>query len=257
MIDSHCHLADPKLRGEIDAVIRRAADAGVGTIVAVGAIESLETDRLTVEIAQNNPEVYAIIGVHPHDASDCDRARLKALRELAGSDRVVAIGESGLDFHYMRSPQAEQERSLRAHLELAGELELPIAIHCRGAERRLCEIVNEVGMPKRGGVIHCFSADAAAAREFLQLGFYISFAGIVTFKNAAAVRAAVPIVPDDCVMVETDAPYLAPEPHRGKRNEPAFVIHTVERLAALRHTEPSKMAEITANNTRRLFNLPA
>ncbi len=257
LIDTHCHLADPKLRGDLEAVLERAAEAGIGTIVSVGAISSIETDRLTVEIAERRANVYAVVGVHPHDAKDCDADRLGQLRELARSRKVVALGESGLDFHYLHSPADAQEHALRAHLALAAELELPIVIHCRDAEERIAAIVRESGMPPRGGVIHCFTGNAAAAREFVALGFHISFSGIITFKNAREVREAAALVPDDRMMVETDAPYLAPEPYRGKRNEPAFVRRTLEVLAATRAAAPDRVADLTSENARRFFRLPA
>lgn len=253
--DTHCHLADPKLHGDLDGVLERAQAAGIGLIISVGAISSIETDRRTVEIAERHPNVYAAIGVHPHDAKDCDDARIDALRELATSRKVVAIGESGLDFHYMHSPQEAQEAALGRHLKLAAELNLPITIHCRNAEERLAAIVREVGMPPRGGVIHCFTGDTRAAEEFVTLGFHISFSGIVTFRNAREVRDAAPTIPDDRVMVETDAPYLAPEPYRGKRNEPAYVKRTLEVLAQLRGVEVERLASLTSENSRRLFGL--
>jgi TatD DNase family protein len=255
IIDTHCHLADRKLDADLAGVLQRAEESGIGTIVSVGAISSIETDRRTVEIAERYPHIYAAIGVHPHDAKDCDAERIRALRELAQSKKVVAIGESGLDFHYMHSPADAQEASLRRHLELAAELELPIVIHCRNAEERVVAIVREVGMPARGGVIHCFTGNRDAAREFVALGFHISFSGIVTFRNARDVQDAAPTVPDARVMVETDAPYLAPEPYRGKRNEPAFVRRTLEVLAKLRGTETGCLAAITSENARRLFGI--
>jgi TatD DNase family protein len=256
VVDTHCHLADPRLRGEVDDVLARAREAGVRTIVAVGAIGSIETDRMTVEMAERNPDVWAAVGVHPHDAKDCDSTRIAQLREIARAPKVVAIGESGLDFHYMHSPAAAQEESLRRHLELAAEMEKPIVIHCRDAERRLVEIVREVGIPPRGGVIHCFTGDEAAAREFLALGFYISFSGILTFKNAARVREAARIVPGDCVLIETDAPYLAPEPHRGRRNEPCYVIRTLETLAKLRDADTAALGSQIIANSARIFDIP-
>ena len=256
IIDSHCHLADPKLSPEADAVIERARQAGVATIVSVGAIGTIETDRLTVEIAEKHPNVFAAIGVHPHDANSADPARIAAVRGLARSRKVVAIGESGLDFFYMHSPAGAQEASMRRHLELAGEVGLPIVIHCRDAETKLVEIIGESGMPAAGGVIHCFTGDVAAAREFVRLGFHISFSGILTFRTAGALREAAREVPEDRLMVETDAPFLAPEPYRGKRNEPAFVVKTLEKLAELRGVEPARMASLTAANTRRLFRIP-
>jgi TatD DNase family protein len=256
VVDTHCHLADPRLRAEVDDALARAREAGVRTIVAVGAIGSIETDRMTVEIAERNPDVLAAVGVHPHDAKDCDSARIAQLRELARAPKVVAIGESGLDFHYMHSPAAAQEESLRRHLELAAEMHKPIVIHCRDAEQRLVEIVREIGLPPRGGVIHCFTGDEAAAREFLALGFYISFSGILTFKNAAPIREAARIVPDDRVLVETDAPYLAPEPYRGHRNEPCYVVRTLEILAKLRDVDTAALASQIMANSARIFSVP-
>ena len=255
IIDTHCHLADRKLDADLEGVLQRAADASIGPIISVGAISSLETDRRTIEIAERYAHIYAAIGVHPHDAKDCDADRIRTLHELAQSKKVAAIGESGLDFHYMHSPIEAQEAALRRHLELASELDLPIVIHCRDAEARLVAIVREVGMPSRGGVIHCFTGNRDAAREFIALGFHISFSGIVTFRNAREIQDAAPTVPDDRVMVETDAPYLAPEPYRGKRNEPAFVRRTLEVLAKLRGVEPDRLAAITSENAQRLFRL--
>jgi TatD DNase family protein len=257
LIDSHCHLADVRLRDDADGIIARARLAGVTTIISVGAIGPIETDRLTVELAERNRDVYAAVGVHPHDATACSDARLTELRDLAASPKVIAIGETGLDFHYMHSPQHAQEDSLRRHLALATELGKPIVIHCRDAEEPLATIVREAGMPPRGGVIHCFTGNASSARAFLALGFYISFSGILTFRNPAQVREAALIVPTERVMVETDAPYLAPEPHRGTRNEPAYVVRTLEVLARLRGVHTDVLAQATTENARRLFGLSA
>jgi len=256
LTDSHCHLADPKLRDAVDGILARASQAGVGRVISVGAIGTIESDRLTVDIAGRYQNVYAAVGVHPHDAKECNPERIAELRELARAPKVVAIGESGLDFHYMNSPREAQENALRRHLELATELGKPIVIHCREAEKRLVAITREVGMPARGGVIHCFTGDAAAAREFLALGFYISFSGILTFKNAGTIREAARIVPDDLVMVETDAPFLAPEPYRGLRNEPAYVAQTLQALALLRGVPTAALAATVGANAARLFGLP-
>src|SRR5271168_3738832 len=255
VIDTHCHLADVKFRDDVDAVIARAAAAGVAQIISVGAIGPIENDRLTVEIAERYENVFAAVGVHPHDAKDCTAERIAQLRELAASKKVVAIGESGLDFHYMHSPPAAQEAALRAHLALAAELELPIVIHCREAELRLVEIVRETGIPPRGGVIHCFTGDINAARDFLTLGFCISFSGIITFRNSAPIREAAAAVPDDRLMVETDSPYLAPDPYRGKRNEPAFVARTLETLARLRSADPAALGDTIIANAACLFHI--
>lgn len=256
IIDSHCHLADARLRDDVVGAIARARAAGVTRMISVGAIGPIDNDRLTVEIAERHQGVFASVGVHPHDARDASPERLAALRELARSPRVVAIGESGLDYHYTHSPRQVQAESLRAHLALACELNKPIVIHCRDAESDVAEIVRSAGMPPAGGVIHCFTGNAHWAREFVAMGFHISFSGILTFRNAAEVRAAAPVVPADRLMVETDAPYLAPVPMRGKRNEPAFVVHTLDVLAMLRGDERDALARTTAANTCRLFGLP-
>jgi TatD DNase family protein len=254
ILDAHCHLADPRLYPDLDGALARAADAAVGTIVAVGAIE---TDRLTVEIAERHPRVFAAVGVHPHNAVDCDEPRIAALAALARSPKVVAIGETGLDFHYMHSPADAQERALRRHLELARALDRPVMIHCRDAERRLCEIVRETGLPPAGGMIQCFTGDVDAAREFVELGFYVSFSGILTFRKAGALRAAAMLVPEDRLLIETDAPYLAPEPYRGRSNEPAFVRRTFEAMVALRGADAPALAARICDNAARLFRLPA
>jgi TatD DNase family protein len=255
LVDTHCHLADPRLREDAEALIARAREAGARFLISVGAIGSIECDRATVAIAERNNDVYAAIGAHPHDAKDCDAARLAQLRELAASPKVVAIGESGLDFHYMHSPAEAQEDALRRHLELAAELDLPIVIHCREAEARLAAIVREAGLPPRGGAIHSFTGDTEAATTFLELGFHISFSGIVTFKNAKSLREAALIVPEDRLLMETDAPYLAPEPYRGKRNEPAFVARPLETLARLRSSDSAALGETIIANAARLFRI--
>jgi len=255
IIDTHCHLADKRIDPDLDSVLERAADAGIAKIVSVGAIGSIETDRRTVEIADTHPHVFAAIGVHPHDARDLTTDRLAQLRDLAKSSKVVAIGESGLDFFYQHSPIDAQESALREHLKFAAELGKPIVIHCRDAEERLAAIVGEEGLPAAGGVIHCFTGDARAAETFLALGFHISFSGILTFKNAGKLRDAAQIVPSNRVMVETDAPYLAPEPYRGKRNEPAFVRRTLEVLAEVRSENLEDLAGDTVSNSTRLFAL--
>lgn len=256
LVDTHCHLADSRLDSELEAVLARAAEAGIAKIVSVGAIGPIDNDRRTLEIAERYPHIFAAVGVHPHDAKDCTGERLAQLAELARSEKVVAIGESGLDFHYMHSPVEDQEKSLREHLRLAATLSKPIVIHCRDAEERLAAIVREESLPPKGGVIHCFTGNAKAAEMFLELGFHISFSGILTFKNADQVREAARIVPDDRVMVETDAPYLAPQPYRGKRNEPAFVRRTLEVLAEVRRIDSSALAATTVSNSELLFRFP-
>jgi TatD DNase family protein len=257
LIDTHCHLADERLRDDVEPILERAAAAGVRQIVSVGAIGSIATDRATVEIARRQPSVYAAVGVHPHDAAECDENRLAQLRELAREDKVVAIGETGMDLHYLRSPRLAQESALRSHLRLARELNLPVIIHCRQAEAEIARIVEEEGMPAAGGVIHCFSSDRANAERFLAMGFYLSISGIVTFKNAHALRQAVTAIAEDRLLVETDAPYLTPEPHRGRPNEPAYVSLTLAAVASCRASDSAVLGAITSANARKLFRLPA
>jgi len=255
--DSHCHLADPRLAPDVEAVVDRAHAAGVARIISVGAVATIETDRRAVAIAERWSGIYAAVGIHPHDAKDCTADRLRELRELAQSRKVVAIGETGLDFHYMHSPVEAQENALRRQLELAHELGKPIVIHCRNAELRVQQIVLEVGFPPQGGVIHCFTGDRAAAAAFLAMNFFISFSGILTFRNAEPLRAIAAQVPEERLLVETDAPYLAPEPYRGRMNEPAMVVATLGQLARIRQVAPAPLADRIAENLERLFALDA
>jgi TatD DNase family protein len=253
LIDTHCHLADSRLRQDVDGAIERAAAAGVRVIVTVGAIGTIQTDRETVAIADAHDHVYAVIGVHPHDADSCDEQRLEQVRELAGSRKVVAIGETGMDLHYRHSTREGQEQSLRRHLRLAHDLSLPVVIHCRAAEPIVAQIVREEGMPPAGGAIHCFTGATEDAMRFLELGFFISFSGIVTFKNAGTLRETARLIPDDRLLTETDAPYLTPQPHRGRRNEPAYVALTFGTLAELRNANPTALAGQIIANASRLF----
>jgi TatD DNase family protein len=253
LIDTHCHLADPRLQPDAVSLIARAEAAGVRVILAVGAIGSIQTDRDTVAIAEHHQNVYAIIGVHPHDAGSCDRARIDELAQLARSEKVVAIGETGMDLHYRNSTREAQEEALRLQLRLASRLSLPLVIHCREAEPIVAQIVREEGMPARGGAIHCFTGTSADASRFLELGFYISFSGIVTFKNAGALRETARLVPEHRLLVETDAPYLTPEPHRGHLNEPAYVALTLGALARVRNAQASALATRIMANAAALF----
>ncbi|HEV3112287.1 MAG TPA: TatD family hydrolase [Candidatus Binataceae bacterium] len=253
LVDTHCHLADSRLLADATALIARADAAGVRAIVSVGAIGPIQTDRDTVALAEHHDNVYAVIGVHPHNADDCDDRRIDQIRELARSKKVVAIGETGMDLHYHNSTRAAQEESLRRHLRLAHELSLPVVIHCREAESIVAEIVSQEGMPAPGGAIHCFTGTSEDALRFVGLGFYISFSGILTFRNAGGLRETARLIPDDRLLMETDAPYLTPEPHRGRLNEPAYVALTFGVLATLRNTEPSALAAQIMANAAALF----
>lgn len=257
LIDSHCHLDYPPLADEIDAVVARAEAAGIGLILTIATtLSGFERVRA---LAERFAHVYCTVGVHPHEAGrelGEDRDRLIA---LAAHPKVVGIGETGLDYYYDHSPRAAQRQAFRAHLEVAQTTGLPVIVHSRDADDDTAEILEEAGRrAPLGGVLHCFSSGKTLAERALALGFYISFSGIVTFKKADAVRAVAKLVPDRRILVETDAPYLAPVPHRGKTNEPSFIVHTARALAALRGVSPDRFASLTTDNFLRLFNkIPA
>jgi len=255
LVDSHCHLADPRYDTDRDAVIGRAAAHGVGAIICVGATGPMETNEAALGVARSHPGIVVALGIHPHDTARVREGDYERLRALCSETEVVAIGETGLDFHYHHSPPEAQREHFRRTLQLARSLGLPAVIHCRDAFDEAAAILREEGADAVGGVIHCFTGTAHDARRFLDLGFHISFSGIVTFKNADAIREAARTVPDDRLLIETDGPYLAPVPHRGQRNEPAFVALVAECLASLRGVPPDAVARATSANAARLFKL--
>jgi TatD DNase family protein len=256
LVDSHCHVAEPQFDADRDAVLARAAAAGVTTLVCVGATGPVERNAPAVALAgrHGNVAVFATVGVHPHDASTLDDRALDELARLAAAPGVVGIGETGLDYHYDHSPRPAQRDAFARTAELARGTGLPLVVHVRDAHVDAAEILRAAGVAQ--GVIHCFTGDRDDARRYLDLGLLISVAGIVTFKNADALREAVRLVPLDRLLVETDAPYLAPVPHRGRRNEPAFVRIVAEAVAAVRGEPAEHVGTATAENARRLFRLP-
>jgi TatD DNase family protein len=262
LIDTHCHLTSPELIEQVDAVLARARVAAVerAILVAVNPADA----RAALTLLDGRPNLFLVAGIHPHEAAKCTPETLAALTSiLRATDlsdelrrRIVGVGETGLDLHYDFAPPARQEEVFRAHLELAGELNLPVVIHAREAEARICELLGE--HPRLAGrvVFHCFSGDPAVARRVLDLGCYCSFTGVVTFKNAEAIRASARLVPGDRIMLETDAPYLSPEPVRKIRpNEPAFLVHTARFLADLRGEDFDAFAAATTANARGFFGL--
>jgi TatD DNase family protein len=255
VIDSHCHLDMDDFAADRDDVLSRAADAGVSAMVTIGAGGPLGANDRAVELAAAHAPVFATVGVHPHEASIVTDAVIAAIETLARRPKVVAIGETGLDYHYDNSPRPAQRAAFARFIQLARRVGLPIVVHLRDADGDAVELLRRERPPDAGGVIHCFSGDAASARAFLDLGFHISFSGILTFKNAQTVREAARIVPSDRLMVETDAPFLAPVPHRGRRNEPALVLHTAATLAEVRGERLETVAERTRGNTQRLFGI--
>jgi TatD DNase family protein len=253
LIDSHCHLDFPELAGDIAAVLDRARTAGVGLMVTISTrVRGFEGLRALVESHDN---LFCSIGTHPHNAAQERDVTVQDLIEFSRHPKVVAIGEAGLDYHYDHSPRDVQEKSFRTHIEAARETGLPLVIHARDADDDIASILEEENAKGMFPfVLHCFTGGSDLARRGLALGGYISFSGVVTFKNADALRAIALKVPSDRLLVETDAPYLAPEPYRGKTNEPAFVAKTAARLAALRGLRESEMAHLTTENFFRLFN---
>ena len=256
MIDSHCHIAGEEFTADLAAIASRAQAAGVAAALCIlEAEEASEVGR--AEAVQNAwPSVQFAAGVHPHHAGkfagNVD-AGIEVVRAAARTVRACGIGEIGLDYHYDFSPRDAQEEMFRAQIRLARELELPIIIHTREATADTFRIIREEGGSAVGGVFHCFTGDAAMARDALDLGFYLSYAGILTFPKAGDVREAARITPRDRLLSETDAPYLAPTPHRGKRNEPAFVVRVVETLAELHGIGVSDMDSRISENFVRLF----
>jgi len=274
MIDTHCHLdmfpesAEPLEKRDgfggdsRDAVIRRAAEAGLEAIITIGS--DFQSNLTNIAIAGKYDMVFASVGIHPHDAKAFTDEIFGQLESWISSScrlpdasqkKILAVGETGLDYHYDHSPHDKQREVFRKHLELAGKTKFPAVIHSRDAKGDTLEILEESGIAK--GVLHCFSGDMDMAERVMEMGLYISFAGPVTFKNAGKLVEIAKEIPDDYLLMETDAPYLAPDPMRGKRNEPSYIVHTVKRLAELRGVSEEDIVRITTLNARRLFGIGA
>ena len=249
LVDSHCHLDFPDFAPEREAVIARAFGAGIGTMLTI--CTRLDQFAGVRAIAESDPRIWCSVGAHPHEAADHGDLLAERLADLAEHPRVVGIGETGLDFHYDLSARDAQERVFRTHIAASCATGLPLIIHAREADAEIAAILAEERPPP--GVLHCFTGGRALAEAALALGFYISISGIVTFKNAEALSEIAREIPRDRLLVETDAPYLAPVPHRGRRNEPAFVAVTAAFVARLRGVEPDRLAAETTANFFRLF----
>jgi TatD DNase family protein len=252
LVDSHCHLDFPDFADELNDVVRRADAAGVGWMVTI--CTHVTRFDAVLALAEAYDQVFCTVGIHPHEAGVEPEVSTEQLVHLARHPKVVGFGESGLDYHYDHSPREAQRRSFRVHAAAARQAGLPLIIHSRAADDDTLSILAEETV--KGpfpGLIHCFSTSHALAAGAVDLGFYISFSGILTFKNADDIRATAQALPLDRLLVETDAPYLAPVPNRGKRNEPAFVAHTAAHLAELRGITPEALAQATTDNFFRLF----
>jgi TatD DNase family protein len=255
LIDTHAHLHFPELAADLDAVMARAREAGVTAMVTIGT--DRETNPAAVALAEGLASVYATVGIHPHDAAEATEADFAAMERLAReSAKVVALGEMGLDFFRNLSPRDVQEAVLRRQLDMARRLGKPVVIHCRDAHPEALSILTDERVGEVGGVMHCFSADVLVARRCLDLGLVISLAGPVTYKNAKALPEVARFVPADRLVLETDCPFLPPHPHRGQRNEPAWVAITAARVAELRGVTIEALSERTSETARRLFRLP-
>ncbi|WP_031498699.1 TatD family hydrolase [Bryobacter aggregatus] len=254
MIDSHCHVDSEQFDPDREAVIERALSAGVTTMLAIGTGEGPPQLDAGIQLADQHACFVASVGVHPHSASRVAAETYSDLRTLAAHQKCVAIGEIGLDYHYDFSPRDQQREVFIKQLELAKELKLPIIIHTREAWADTVEILRQHWDSTLGGIFHCFSEGAAEAEEAVALNFHFGFGGVITYPKADRVREAASTVPLDRLLLETDAPYLAPVPHRGKRNEPAYVVETAQRLAALRGLSVAALDTLTTTNFRRLFS---
>lgn len=251
MIDTHCHLEMNAFDGDRVDVITRAREAGLEALLAIGS--DFGGNRGAVELAEEHDDIFAVVGLHPHDAKDFTKEVFDQIKIWAAHRKVVGIGEIGLDYHYDYSPVEVQRDVFRQQLDYAKEAGLPVVVHSRDAGEDTLAILRDTGVGR--GVLHCFSGDGAMAERVLAMGFHISFAGQVTFKKASQLREIAKAVPDERLLVETDAPFLAPEPLRGKRNEPAFIVHTARFLAQLRGVSPEDIDRITTLNAKRLFGI--
>ena len=261
LFDSHAHIGSPDLEPQSDSILARARDAGVVGVIAVGAGYGVGPNGVAVSLAERHRDVWATVGVHPHDASEWNELAREAIDGWLLHERVMAVGECGLDYHYDRSPREQQRASLREQIELARRHAKPLVIHVRASQGSrdayddLLQIFDEAGAERCGGVIHCFTGDRKLADDCMARGFDLSFSGILTFKNASELREVARALPLERLLVETDSPLLAPVPHRGRRNEPAYVGRVVECLAELQGVAAAEVAQRTTERACRAFGI--
>lgn len=253
LVDSHCHLDFDSFDEDRSETLNRAFDAGIGMMVTICTrLSRFEAIR---EIAEMDDRLYCSVGIHPHQVAEEETATLEALVSRSAHPKVIGIGETGLDYYYDNSPRDDQESSFRTHIAAARDTGLPLIVHTRDADEHMAAILrDEAGKGAFPGVLHCFSSSRALAEAALDLGFYISCSGIVTFKNAEELRDIIRNVPLERLIVETDSPFLAPIPNRGKRNEPSFVVHTAEKVAELKGLDMAEFSRISTENFFRLFS---
>ena len=255
-VDSHAHLDMESYAADLEAVLARAREAGLTHIICIGASSGMQGNPAAVRLAETHPQLFATVGIHPHDAGQAAEALWPELRRLAAHPKVVGIGETGLDYHYDHAPRPAQQQLFRSFIRLARETGKPLVVHAREADDDILTLLRAEDADRCGGVLHSFTGSEALALGAVGLGFYISFSGILTFKNAEALRELARGLPRDRVLVETDCPFLAPMPLRGQRNEPAYVVHTADVLAQLWQMPSEDARRITGENAARLFRLP-
>ncbi len=260
-IDSHCHITADRFDEDRQATLDRAFEGGVESLISIGSGYGIRGNVDAVRLAESDPRIFAAVGVHPHEAAELDDEGRKSVRQWLGHERVVALGECGLDYHYMNSPREIQRAVFAEQIALARELAMPVSIHVRGDEPNAYDELLEIWLAEgRGdleGVLHCYTGSLEFARRAMDAGFFVSFSGIITFKASGALREVAQGIPLDRLMVETDAPFLAPQGHRGKRNEPLWVALVGETLAQLHTCTTHEIAARTSANTRQLFRLPS
>lgn len=254
MIDSHCHLESSRFEGEVDQTLARMRAAGVDRCILAGSDE--ETSRRIVELTESYDGVYGVVGVHPHEARYFTPKTLNTMAAWLASPRIVGVGEIGLDYYYDHSPRAVQREALAAQLDFAYQNKVPAVFHVRDAHGEFTDMLRAQADRLPRGVMHCYTGSLESAKVYLNLGLYISFSGSVTFKNASKLQEVARFVPLDRLLIETDSPYLAPVPMRGKRNEPAYVRYVAETIAALKGMDALALAEQAARNTEAVFRLP-
>lgn len=254
LFDSHCHLENGRFESDLPEVMARMEDAGVRRCILAGS--DMETSEQIVRLTQQHANVYGVVGIHPHDAKTWTDDCAQRLTDWTKEERIVGVGEIGLDYYYDHSPRDVQQEVFVKQLLLARQLDLPAVFHVRDAHGDVLSILRAHRNELPAGVVHCYSGSVESAREYLDMGFYISFAGPITFKNANKLLDAAAYVPADRILVETDSPYLAPVPMRGRRNEPTFVQYVAQKVAELRGVTAEEMAQTAFENTCRLFHIP-
>ena len=253
MIDSHCHLDHEPMFSDLKNVLTRSKESGVEKILSICTTK--DSFHKIIEIIKIDPIIYGTYGIHPHEANTDLVTKEEIIKNVSSNKKIIAIGESGLDFYYNHSSKEKQISSFKSHIEAAINLNVPIIVHSRNAEKETFDILNEYKKSKPKILMHCFTGSTEFANKLLTLGSYFSASGIITFKKSSDLRETFRLIPDDKLLIETDSPYLAPEPMRGRKNEPSYIKHTLEKLAVIKNSDVDKIDRVTSQNFNILFNL--